>query len=172
MAIIATRDLGHFRYNRGSYRSDFYNRRKRSPSDRRSPVRGRNAGRRSRSKSFDRFKNRRNRSGSRDRNDSRGNRGWKKGPRSPSPVAPPPPTNNFNMAQSQMYPDSNTFSGSYPPSNMAGYMPNQQYPNYDYPVPIMQPPPPSFTSYPPPNMQPVPPGKFVWPIYHILDFCL
>lgn len=139
--------------NRGQYfRGDYnYNRRKRSPSDRRSPMR--NRGRRSRSKSYDRFKNRRNRSTSRDK------RTWKKGPRSPSP--PPPPTNNFNNMgpQSQMYPDASAYSGNYPPNNMAGYMPNQQYPNYDYQVPIMQPPPPSFTSYPPPNMQPVVPGK-------------
>lgn len=164
-----------FSFNRGGFQRDFYNnRRRRSPSDRRSPLRRRfrnQRNRRSRSQSNDRFRNRRhNRSSSRDRSNSRGagGRTWKKGPMSPlSPSqmqqssqsqSQMPNNGNFNLIP-PVYSDGNVYNSNYPPNNMGGYMPNQSYSNYEYQVPMLQPPPGPFTAYPPPNvMQPIPPG--------------
>lgn len=149
--------------NRGGYFRDNF---RRSP-DR---TRGRNTRnvRRSRSQSFDRFRNRRNnRSASRDHSRSRSvGRSWKKGPMSPlSPSQTeaqsqmPPNNANFGMV-APTYAEPNVYNNFPPQPNMGGYMPNQAFPNYDYSVPMMQPPPNAFTSYPPPTiMQPIPPGE-------------
>lgn len=150
-----------FRNRGGFFRDNF----RRSP-DR---SRGRNArnNRRSRSKSFDRFRNRRNnRSVSRDHSRSRSvGRPWKKGPMSPlSPsqtdAQSQMPQNNANFAMvAPTYVEPNVYNNFPPQSNMGGYMSNQAFPNYDYSVPMMQPPPTAFTSYPPPNiMQPIAPS--------------
>lgn len=81
-----------------------------------------------------------------------------------APVPPPatqtPNNPNFCISAPSAYPDTNVYGNNYPPSNIGGYMANQQYPNYDYQMPpLMQPPSTQYGSYPPPNvMQPVPPG--------------
>lgn len=119
--------------------------------------------RRSRDRSRDRgprSQARRSRSNSSERFSSGGRRNrpnWKKGPVSPDA---PSAQGNFNMPQQQMY-DGNVYNPGYQPNAM-GYMANQQqqYPGYDYSVPMMQQPPP-FTAYPPPPqgvIQPIPPG--------------
>lgn len=148
--------------NRGGYFRDNF---RRSP-DR---TRGRNVrnARRSRSQSFDRFRNRRNnRSVSRDHSRSRSvGRQWKKGPMSPmSPsqteAQPQMPSNSTNFGMvAPAYAEPNVYNNFQPQPTMGGYMPNQTFPNYDYSVPMMQPPPNAFTSYPPPNiLQPIPSG--------------